>query len=105
MENVAVAVKESCVLDVNSGTLLIISSGRVLTSIFNCSSKARYLSCNVKYRLAFSSSRRAFQESHLFSIPRPITLAKMEEAGQAKDFAALDILEALKEYLLGTLLG
>ena len=95
MENVAVAVKESCVLDVNSGTLLIISSGRVLTS----------MSCNLKYRLAFSSSQRAFQESHLFSIPRPITLAKMEEAGQAKDFAALDILEALKEYLLGTLLG
>ena len=69
VENVAVAVKESCVLDVNSGTLLIISSGRVLTCIFNCSSKARYLSCNLKYRLAFSSSRRAFQESHLFSIP------------------------------------
>ena len=44
MENATVAVEESCVLDVKSGTALIISSGRVLA--FNCSLKARYLLCN-----------------------------------------------------------
>ena len=44
MENAAVAIEESCVLDVKSGTALIISSGRVL--VFNCSLKARYLFCN-----------------------------------------------------------
>ena len=45
VENAAVAVEESCMLDVKSGlTLLIISSGRVL--VFNCSLKARYLFCN-----------------------------------------------------------
>ena len=37
VENAAVAVEESCVLDVKSGTVL--SSGRVL--VFNCSLKAR----------------------------------------------------------------
>ena len=42
VENAAVAVEESCVLDVE--TVLIISSGRVL--VFNCSLKARYLFCN-----------------------------------------------------------
>ena len=41
MENAAVAVEESCVLDVRSGTVLIIFSGSVL--VFNCSLKARYL--------------------------------------------------------------
>ena len=40
MENAVVAVEESCVLDVKSGTPLIISSGRVL--VFNFSLKARY---------------------------------------------------------------
>ena len=44
MENAAVAVEVSYVLDVKSGTALIISSGRVL--ICNCSLKARYLFCN-----------------------------------------------------------
>ena len=39
-----VAVEESCVLDVKSETVLIISSGRVL--VFNCSLKSRYLFCN-----------------------------------------------------------
>ena len=39
--NAAVAVEESCVLNAESGTVLIISSGRVL--VFNCSLKARYL--------------------------------------------------------------
>ena len=39
-----VAVEESCVLDVKSRTVLIISSGRVLES--NGSLKARYLFCN-----------------------------------------------------------
>ena len=34
MDNAAVAVEESCVLDVKSGTPLIISSGRVLVFIF-----------------------------------------------------------------------
>ena len=39
VENAAVAVEESCVLDVKSaGRVLIISSGRVL--VFNCSLKA-----------------------------------------------------------------
>ena len=38
VENAAVAVEESSVLDVKSGTALIISSGRVLE--FNCSLKA-----------------------------------------------------------------
>ena len=33
--NAAVPVEESCVLDVKSGTVLLISSGRVL--VFNCS--------------------------------------------------------------------
>ena len=44
VENAAVAVEESCVLDVKSGTALIISCGRVL--VFHCSLKARYLFCN-----------------------------------------------------------
>ena len=44
MENAAVAVEESCVLDVKSGTVHVISSGRVL--VFICSLKARYLFCN-----------------------------------------------------------
>ena len=44
VENAAVAVEESSVLDVKSGTALIISSGRVL--VFNCYLKARYLFCN-----------------------------------------------------------
>ena len=44
MENTAVAGEETSVLDVKSGTALIISSGRVL--VFNCSLKARYLFCN-----------------------------------------------------------
>ena len=44
VENAAVAIEESSVLDVMSGTALIISSGRVLG--FNCSLKARYLFCN-----------------------------------------------------------
>ena len=35
VENAAVAVEESCVLDVKSGAVLIISSGRVL--VINCS--------------------------------------------------------------------
>ena len=41
MDNAVVAVEESCVLDVKSGTPLISSSDRVL--VFNCSLKARYL--------------------------------------------------------------
>ena len=41
MENAAVAVEESCVLDVKSGTVLVIFSGRVLE--FNYSLKASYL--------------------------------------------------------------
>ena len=57
--NAVVAVEESCVLDVKSGKVLIISSGRVL--VFNCSLKAKYLFCNWKYRLAFSSSRISFR--------------------------------------------
>ena len=61
VENAVVAVEESCVLDVKSGTVLIISSGRVLA--FNYSLKARYLFCNWKYRLTFSSSRKSFRES------------------------------------------
>ena len=44
VENAVAAVEESCVLDVKSGTVLIISPGRVL--VFNCSLKARYLFCN-----------------------------------------------------------
>ena len=44
VENAAVAVEESCVLDVKSGTVLLISSGRVL--VFNCSLKASYLFCH-----------------------------------------------------------
>ena len=44
VENAVVAVEESCVLDVKTETVLIISSGRVL--VFNCSLKARYLFCN-----------------------------------------------------------
>ena len=48
-ENAAVAVEESSLLDVKSGTVLIISSGRVV--VFNCSLKARYLFCH-KHRRA-----------------------------------------------------
>ena len=44
VENAAVAVEESCVLDVKSRTVLVVSSGRVL--VFNCSLKARYLFWN-----------------------------------------------------------
>ena len=61
VENAVVAVEESCVLDVKSGIVPIISSGRVF--VFNCSLKARYLFCIWKYRLAFSSCRRSFRES------------------------------------------
>ena len=50
VENVAVAVEESCVLDVKSGTVLVISSSRIL--VFNCCLKARYLFCKVS--LSFS---------------------------------------------------
>ena len=67
VENAVVAVEESCVFDVKSGTVLIISSGRVL--VFNCSLKARYLFCNWKYLLAFSSSRRSFRESKSAMLP------------------------------------
>ena len=67
VENAVVAVEESCVLDVKSGTVLIISSGRVLA--FNYSLKARYLFCNWKYRLAFSSSRRSFRENTSSMLP------------------------------------
>ena len=42
VENASVAVEESCVLDVKSGTVL--SPGFVL--VFNCYLKARYLFCN-----------------------------------------------------------
>ena len=44
VHNAVVVVEESCLLDVKSGTVLIISSGRVLVS--HCSLKARYLLCN-----------------------------------------------------------
>ena len=67
MENAAVAVEESCVLDVKSGTVLIISSGSVL--VFNCSLKGRYLFCNRKYLLAFLLSRRSFRESKSSMLP------------------------------------
>ena len=66
VENAAVAVKKSSVLAV-SGTVLIISSGRVL--VFNCSLKVNYLFCNWKYRLALSSSRRSFPESTSSMLP------------------------------------
>ena len=50
MENAAVAVEESCVLDVwNSADYFFRSC-----SFIYCSLKARYLFCNWKYRLAFS---------------------------------------------------
>ena len=67
VENGVVAVEESCVLDVKSGTVLIISSGRVF--VLKCSLKARYLFCNWKYRLTFSSSRRSFPESTSSMLP------------------------------------
>ena len=67
VDNAVVAVEESCVPDAKSGTPLIISFGRVL--VFNCSLKARYLFCNWKYRLAFSSSRRSFRESTSSMLP------------------------------------
>ena len=67
VENAAVVVEESCVLYVKSRTVLIISSGRVL--VFNCYLKARYLFCNRKYRLTFSSSRRSFRESMSSMLP------------------------------------
>ena len=44
VENAVIAFEESCVLEVKSGTVMIISSGRVL--VFNCSLKASYLFCN-----------------------------------------------------------
>ena len=44
VDNAAVAVEASWVLDVKSGTALIISSGRAL--VFSCSLKARYLFWN-----------------------------------------------------------
>ena len=57
----------NCVLDVKSGTPLIISSGRVL--VFNCSLKARHFFCKRKYRLAFPSSRGSFPESTSSKLP------------------------------------
>ena len=50
MANAAVAVEESCVLDVKSGTALIISSGRVL--VFNCSLKAMVSALQLKVSLS-----------------------------------------------------
>ena len=91
VKNAVVAVEESYVLGVKSGTTLIISSGRVL--VFNCSLKARYPFCNCKYPLAFSSSRRSFRESTSFMLPCISCIV------------ALDILEALEEYFLEILLG
>ena len=100
-ENASVAVEESCMLDIKSGTVLIISSGLVL--VFNCSLKARYLLGNSKYPLAFSSFRRSFPESKSSMLPAISFRAK--EVRQAKDFAAVDILKALEEYLFETLRG
>ena len=51
VENVVVAVEESCVPGVKSGTPLIICSSHVL--VFNCSLKARYLFWKWKYRSSF----------------------------------------------------
>ena len=55
------------VLDVKSGIVLIISSGCIF--VFNCSLKVRYLFCNWKGHLAFSSSRRSFRESTSTMLP------------------------------------
>ena len=49
VENAAVAVEESCVLNVQSGTVLIISSGRGL--VFNCYLKAGYLELNLPFTI------------------------------------------------------
>ena len=87
-----VAVEESCVLDVKSaGRVLIISSGRVL--VFNCSLKAQ---------LFHRPEDRFEKASHPCC---PVFLTQLEDVGQAKDFAALDILKALEEYYLEPLLG
>ena len=91
-ENAVVAVEESCVLDVKSGTVLIISSGQVL--LFNCSLKARYLFCNWKYRLAFSSSRRSFRESTSSMLPCISCIAGI--SGTGKRFCCFRYLETLE---------
>ena len=80
VENAAVAVEESSVVDVKSGTALIISSGRVL--VFNCYLKARYLFCNRKYCLAFSSSRRSFRESTSSMLPCISCIAARSGTGE-----------------------
>ena len=93
-------VQESCVLDVKCGTVLIISSGRVL--VFNCSLKARYLFCTEGIVQLYHRPEDRFEKAR-----HPgcfVFLAQLEEAGQAKEFAASDIIEALGEYFLETLL-
>ena len=74
VDNAAVvAFEESCVLDVKSETPLVISSGRV---------QARYLFCNWKYRLAFSSSRRSFRESTSSMLPFVSCIAGRSGTGE-----------------------
>ena len=65
VDNAVVAVEESCVLDVKSGTLLIISFGRVL--VFNCSLKARYL-LQLKVSLSFFIVPKIVSRKHVIHI-------------------------------------
>ena len=80
VENAVVAVEESCVLHVKSGTPLIIPSGRVL--VFNFSVKAKYLFCNWKHRLAFSSAWRSFRESTSSMFPCISCIAERSGTGE-----------------------
>ena len=57
MENTAVAVEESSVLDVKSGTALIISSGRVL--VFNC--YLRVTVCKYRPKSTFCGTTSKFE--------------------------------------------
>ena len=87
-------------LDVKSGTVLIISSCRVI--VFNSSLKARYLFATESISQFFYRPEDRFEKA---SDPCcPVFLAQLEEVGKAKDFTVLDILKALEEHFLETLL-
>ena len=70
---------ESTVLG-NSGTALFISPGRVLE--VDCSLKARYLFCNWRYRLAFSSSRSSIRDSTSSVLPCIFCIAGRSGKGE-----------------------
>ena len=66
MENAVVAVEESCVLDVKSGTVLIISSGRDL--VFNCSFKSQVSVLQLKVSFSFFIVPKIVSRKHVIHV-------------------------------------